>query len=96
MVRIDNSYQLILVIILFWQVYFIFSFLHPTESIESPENYEYHAKELECCDCPSYTKKFLSPYPWTDKFVCWPYVFEYDDAETNNKETYKEIHKKKN
>ncbi len=82
-------------IILFWQVYFIFSFLYPTESVESTENYEYHPEEFEGCNSSPDAKKFLSPHPWTDKFVRWAYILENDDTKTDNQKTYKEIHNKK-
>ncbi len=82
-------------IILFWQVYFIFSFLHPTKGIESTENYENHTEEFECSNGPPDTEKFLRPHPWTDKFIGWSYIFENNDTKTDNQETYKKIHNKK-
>ena len=83
---------MIIGIFLFWQVKIVFYRLNPTQHIDSPENDENNSYEFNRGDSSSYTKKFLSPDPWSDKFIRRTDIFEHDDTESDNQNTNKKMH----
>lgn len=68
-------------IFLFWQVKIVFYRLNPAEHVDSPKNNENNSYELEGGNRSSDTEKFLSPHPWSDKFICRADIFEHNYSE---------------